>query len=446
MSAGQMTGGKLSAEMLKVREWERHPLSAVWPEVEGEEFDDLVEDVKANGVLEPVVRHEDMVLDGWNRYRAAKEAGRGLRVTTYRGDDPAGFVISKNGHRRHLTAGERAACVVKTREWQPAGRPKGDDDRQVFTNAQLAKEAQVSESTIRDAKRAEREGHGDDLRSGKETLASLRKKREAAKGETVTVPVHEVVRRGPETIAVPMQEPIATTVGGGVVQVEVVEPEADNDETAKAEEKPPLTPEQQVQEVWMWSKESTTNADIAAETGVDEETVRDLRRAFRAGYGTAIKAGEETLQSIRAKEAEADPVTRLKWVTADRDRLENDIDDLRVELKESEEHAKDMVKDHLEEAKQLQETEKALGQAEAKLVKAKDRAREGKKRAEAKHAGDLKKAEDRGRRKGAREARDAMIVAASNAGHPPDRIAEWAGVHVSTVRTVIKKAKAGGGA
>ena len=103
---------------------ERHPISACWPDMDRQDFVKLKNDIKENGVLEPIVFYEEKVLDGWHRYKAAMETGATFAEIDYEGDDPAGFVISQNARRRHMTKSDVARCVLLTREWAKEGRPK----------------------------------------------------------------------------------------------------------------------------------------------------------------------------------------------------------------------------------------------------------------------------------------------------------------------------------
>jgi ParB-like chromosome segregation protein Spo0J len=98
------------------KQLEFHPIADMFPLMEGEEFNALVADIKANGLREPIVLYEGKIIDGRNRYRACLAAGRKARVFNYDKDvvkDPVAYVISKNIHRRHLTAEQRRDLIAK---------------------------------------------------------------------------------------------------------------------------------------------------------------------------------------------------------------------------------------------------------------------------------------------------------------------------------------------
>jgi ParB-like chromosome segregation protein Spo0J len=97
--------------------YEYHPIANLFPLMEGDEYQALVEDIKDRGLQEPIILYEGKILDGRNRYRACVDAGveikLPLKIKTYDGKDPVGLVLTANLHRRHLDAGQRAVVAAE---------------------------------------------------------------------------------------------------------------------------------------------------------------------------------------------------------------------------------------------------------------------------------------------------------------------------------------------
>lgn len=160
---------------------EQHPLSAAFPRMPAEDFDALKSDIAANGQIEPGILFEGMVLDGWNRYQACEANGLPFETVEFSGGDPVAYVISRNAHRRHLNASQRAAAIVACSKWRESGITDDQAGRNpvpTLTEAEMAQAAGVSDRTIRQAKEAERAGLGEAVRDGK---VSAKRAAEAAK-------------------------------------------------------------------------------------------------------------------------------------------------------------------------------------------------------------------------------------------------------------------------
>jgi len=99
-----------------------HPLADLFPLVDGAEFDQLVADIAANGLLEPIVLFEGRILDGRNRYRACEAADVPCEFRLFDGDDPAAFVVSLNLRRRHLSESQRAMVAAKLANMRQGAR------------------------------------------------------------------------------------------------------------------------------------------------------------------------------------------------------------------------------------------------------------------------------------------------------------------------------------
>lgn len=98
---------------------EYHPLANLFPLIEGEEFDALVADIRANGIHDAIDLYQGKILDGRNRYRAAEAAGFDLEKRHFRHfmpelyGDPLAYVISRNLNRRHLDESQRAMVAAR---------------------------------------------------------------------------------------------------------------------------------------------------------------------------------------------------------------------------------------------------------------------------------------------------------------------------------------------
>lgn len=112
---------------------EYHPLADIFELIEGDEFTNLVEDIKEQGLLEPITLLDGKILDGRNRYRACLEAGEDPIFVAYGDksayenfpydvesfgdlDDPASYVMSRNIMRRHLNTSQRALLAAKLKK------------------------------------------------------------------------------------------------------------------------------------------------------------------------------------------------------------------------------------------------------------------------------------------------------------------------------------------
>ena len=142
----------------------QHKLSAAFPAMTDAEFAALVIDIRDHGQKHPIITFEGQILDGFHRMRACIECGKDPFLKEYGGNDPVGYVLSSNLHRRHLSASQRAGAIVACNEW----RSNGDrSSAPVQSSAQMAETAQVSTRTIDSAKAAQSAGFGPAMRDGK---------------------------------------------------------------------------------------------------------------------------------------------------------------------------------------------------------------------------------------------------------------------------------------
>lgn len=136
----------------------QHPLSAAFPRMTPEEFQELKDSIEVLGVQNPITLHDGMVIDGWHRYTAAREVGLPCPVVNLAQDiDPRDFVMAQNKARRHVTKAQLAIATTAVYAWRPVGA--NQHENRVATecpptksNAELAEISGVHLNTIKQAK------------------------------------------------------------------------------------------------------------------------------------------------------------------------------------------------------------------------------------------------------------------------------------------------------
>jgi len=165
--------------------YERHPLSAAWPDMARDEFDALVLSIQEHGQREPIMLYDGQVLDGWHRLQACESVGHKPQFAVFEGslEDAEAFVCDKHT-RRSLSATQRATAVLAMYSWRTgAGRPKNNSVSDTELNpvaekktvAQLAQKAGVSVGTVDKAKTAMAKApeRVEDMRSGKVSATTV---------------------------------------------------------------------------------------------------------------------------------------------------------------------------------------------------------------------------------------------------------------------------------
>lgn len=177
-------------------QYQYHQLANIFPLIEGREFDELVTDIRAHGVREPIWLLDGEILDGRNRYRAAAEAGVECPTREYTGDNPADFVVSLNLKRRHLNEGQRAMVAAKL-----ADMPKGTNQHAQIcapSQSEAADMLNVSRRTVQTAKAVQEQGTPELVKAVEAGTVSV-----SAAADIATLPKHEqaeVVARGEKEI------------------------------------------------------------------------------------------------------------------------------------------------------------------------------------------------------------------------------------------------------
>jgi hypothetical protein len=119
-----------------------HELANLLPMIDDVNFANLRADIEKNGILEPILIFEGKILDGRNRYRAAKAVGRlsSGKFKVFEGSyaEAEAYVFSTNFLRRQMTNAQKAEVIRKMIEKYP-----DDSNRQIARRCAISSHASV---------------------------------------------------------------------------------------------------------------------------------------------------------------------------------------------------------------------------------------------------------------------------------------------------------------
>jgi len=170
------------------------PEAAIFPLIGEVELAELVADIRARGLLSPIVLHHDgTILDGRNRYAAMRAIGQEPRYQTWRGPGTElEYVISQNLRRRHLNESQRAMVASRIANMRRGGDRRSDQAANLpvgsVSQSKAAALMNVSERSVRDGSAV--------IERGDPKIVSL-----ADRGKVSVAAAAEVARMAPEAQA-----------------------------------------------------------------------------------------------------------------------------------------------------------------------------------------------------------------------------------------------------
>ena len=123
-------------------EYQRHPESQIFPRMSPEEFNALVKSMVDHGFDSafPIILYENMIVDGWHRYKAAKAADAGPVFREWSGNEARlrDFIIYANSTRRHLSKAAHAQALIIANATAPDGKILSPKEIAALTGAGTA--------------------------------------------------------------------------------------------------------------------------------------------------------------------------------------------------------------------------------------------------------------------------------------------------------------------
>ena len=255
-----------------------HPAADLFPLVEGQEFDRLVQSIREHGVQTPVMFGVDenkkpVLLDGRNRLRAVEHLkSQGITVPvparcfdySLDGITPVEWIEAQNIDRRHLTGDARAMLAAQLHEMIEADAAKAKKASQF--NADTAKAA----ATNRHNKTATADSASPQKRDRKKSEARTTAAKVGAKAKTSKHKAKQAIEVAKKTKAGTISPDVAKDIVAGKTKLKDAVPKA----PAKAKAGPNPADDLRAAVVKRWEAMSVWDKHWA------RADMRDVRRLF----------------------------------------------------------------------------------------------------------------------------------------------------------------------
>lgn len=137
-----------------MKQYQNHPATSMFPLLGVREMEELVRDIRENGLKQPIVLMQgQVILDGRNRYLACQQLGIRPRFVEFEGTESEAFryIVSANLHRRHLSESQRAMVAAMILRQSAQG---GEH----VTKCKAAELMNVSRNSVRSAEHVQENG------------------------------------------------------------------------------------------------------------------------------------------------------------------------------------------------------------------------------------------------------------------------------------------------
>lgn len=136
-----------------------HPVADIFPLMSDTEFANLCDDIRANGLREPIWTFRDAIIDGRNRFNACRAVGVEPRFEEWDGiGSLSTFVVSLNLHRRHLNESQRGMVAARIANMRQGERTDIPSIEGRWSQADAAQQLNVSVSSVERASKVLNDG------------------------------------------------------------------------------------------------------------------------------------------------------------------------------------------------------------------------------------------------------------------------------------------------